>query len=446
MPKRSNATLDLLLGMEYYITDCEGTGGRLRTSLEDFIVEEVLIDGSVVPSSLTNKAPLNVSPRPGSYTWVVVEKRGLDTISLVILLSRRLGVKLSDVSYGGLKDANAVTTQIISIRGITPMHLNGLSLGSRVKIITSFSMDRAFTPSEIWGNEFTITVRGAKADDSVINCFLNQIRERGLPSYYSYQRFGLKRPNSHIIGKFIIKGDYEGAVKELLTKPYPYEEETVKRARELAGRGEYSKALELMPRSIKYLPERLMLRQLITDPGNYMNALSKLPINLLKLYIEAYQSYLFNKALSLRIGRGIPINRAIDGDLVVLLDEHGLPTNHVIKVEGSMIDKINSLISRGRAAVVGHLIGYRSKINNGVQGEMELSVLKSEGVELSDFRVNIRKLAISGGLRWLSVNPIINSVSISDDVVKLNFRLPKGNYATTLLRELIKPNNPELSF
>lgn len=443
MPKPTEAALDLQVGMEYYITDCGGVGGRLRSSPEDFVVEEVLLNGSVVSS----KAAVDIKPKPGPYTWIIIEKRRIDTISLVVTLSRRLGVKLSDISYGGLKDTGAVAAQVISIRGITPAQLEGLDLGPRARIIASFSMDRPFTPGEIWGNQFTIIIRGITGDESLFNCVVEQIMERGLPSYYGYQRFGLRRPNSHIIGKLIIMGDFEGAVEELVAKPYPYEDDAIKKARELAGKGEYSKALELLPRSIRYLPERLVLKQLSIDPGNYMNALSKLPMNLLRLYIEAYQSYLFNKALSTRIGKGISINRAVEGDLVVLLDEHGLPTGNVIKAYGSMIDKVNLIISKGKATVVGHLVGYRSKFNNGIQGEIELSILKAEGVEPSDFKVSsMPKLATGGGVRWLSVKPIIHLISVNGDNAKLVFRLPKGNYATTLLREFIKPNKPELDF
>jgi len=182
----------------------------LRSSPEDFIVEEVLVNGDVVPSTLTGKGPLKIEPRPGPYTWVVVEKRRLDTISLVLMLSRRLNVRLRDISYGGLKDTGAVTSQIISIRGVAPAQLSGVDLGPRVKVMGHFSMDRPFTPREIWGNEFTVVVRGINGDGSIFDCVTRHVLERGLPSYYGYQRFGLRRPNSHIIGKMIVLGDFEG--------------------------------------------------------------------------------------------------------------------------------------------------------------------------------------------------------------------------------------------
>lgn len=435
MPTEAKAELDRLVGMEYYITDCGGIGGRLRERLEDFVVKEVLLNGVEV-----DKAK---SPRPGPYTWVLIEKRGIDTLSVVSLLRRRLGVSSIDISYGGLKDSNAVATQIISIRGVSASALSGIDLGPRVRVLDAFTMDKPFTPGEIWGNAFTIRVRGPVFDWNLVECVKAQLAERGLPAYYGYQRFGLRRPNSHMIGKYLVLGDFERAVEELLAKPRPTEDPTIRMAREYAARGEYAKALELFPRSIRYLPERAVLRRLIADPGNFGNAISALPLNLLRLYVEAYQSYIFNKALSGRIRRGIPVNRAVEDDVVVLLDEHGLPTRHIMRISRSMLPGVNSLIARGRAAVVGHLVGYNTRFS-GVQGEIELGVLREEGVEPDDFRIrHMPKVATGGDVRWLSVNPVIDSIRAEGDSLVFDFKMPKGTYATVLLREFMKPERPE---
>ncbi len=77
MPLLSKAWLDRHVGgMNYYISDCEGIGGRVKQSLEDFIVEEVLIDGQVVPTSLTQKPMPKIISKPGPWTWMIIEKRG----------------------------------------------------------------------------------------------------------------------------------------------------------------------------------------------------------------------------------------------------------------------------------------------------------------------------------------------------------------------------------
>lgn len=443
----SEAWLDRYVGMNYYITDCEGVGGRVKDRLEDFIVEEVLIDGQVVPTSITGKPLPRIASKPGPWTWLIIEKRGVDAITLLLILSRRFGVSPRDIGFGGLKDAVAVTSQVVSIRGISINEVPS-ELGRGIKVLSVVSMDRAFTTSDIWGNEFTIRVRNidtSRKDN--VGCVLNQLMNRGLPTYYGYQRFGLKRPNSHVIGKYVILGDFETAVNELLAHAYPMEPPRIREARELIARGDYSRALELIPRSYRYYPERAVLRQLVSNPRDFVNALRRLPHELLNLYVESYQSYLFNLALSERIGRGLPINRALPNDVVALLDEHGLPTKHVIHVSESMVDKVNELIAMGRAVPVGRLIGHGTRLLPGPQADIELEVLRREGVDPSMFRVRaIPRLSVKGGYRPLFVRPQMINVELTNGELGMVFRLPRGNYATVLLREFIKSRMPETDF
>jgi len=444
----SQSWLDNFVGMLYYITDCEGIGGRVKQSLEDFIVEEVLLDGQVVPTSITNKPLPKITSKPGPWVWLIVEKRGVDAITLLLMLSKRFGVGPRDIGFGGFKDAVAVTSQIISVRGISIDDVPR-ELGKNVRVLGAFNMDRAFTTSDIWGNEFTIRIRDVHSQYMErVQCAIEQITSRGLPTYYGYQRFGIKRPNSHLVGKYMVLGDFEAAVNEILTHAYPTEPSGIREIREFIARtGNYSKALELLPRSYRYYTERVLLRYLASNPRDYVNALRRLPRELLILHLEAYQSYLFNLALSERIGKGLPVNSVLPGDMAVLLDEHGLPTKHIIHVTESLVDRVNELIRIGRVAPAGHLIGWSTKILPGPQGDIELGVLKREGIEPSAFRLkSMPELSIRGGYRPLFVTPIIKEIKVQGDVLTLVFRLPRGNYATVFLREVIKSPNPELTF
>ena len=448
MPLLSEAWLDRHVGMNYYISDCEGIGGRVKQSIEDFIVEEVLIDGQVVPTSLTQKPMPRINSKPGPWTWMIIEKRGIDAITLLLILSRKLGVNTRDISFGGLKDTIAVTSQIVSVRGVS---LSGIpnDFGRNIKVLNAVGMDRAFTIKDIWGNEFTIRVRGineSRRDN--IACIISQVMERGLPTYYGYQRFGLKRPNSHIIGKYIILGKFEEAISELLAHAYPMEPPRIREVREFIARTEdYAKALELIPKGYRYYPERVVLRHLSSNPRDFANAIRKLPHELLTIYVEAYQSYIFNLVLSERIGKNLPINTAVPGDMVVLLDEHGLPTRHMIHVTETMVDKVNELVKMGRAVPVAHMVGQSTKPLPGLQGDIELEILRREGVDPSMFRVkSIPRLSIRGGYRPLFVKPLIFNVSGSGNDLTLVFRLPRGNYATVFLRELMKSMTPETDY
>ncbi len=57
---KSTIPLEMDIGIKYYITDTKGIGGFLRKSFEDFIVNEVPLNGPV--------------EEPGDYTHFTLEK------------------------------------------------------------------------------------------------------------------------------------------------------------------------------------------------------------------------------------------------------------------------------------------------------------------------------------------------------------------------------------
>ncbi len=444
MARRTLSNLDKLIGLDWYITDTDGIGGRLREHLEDFVVEEVLVDGTVVHTSLTSIGEHSIRTRPGSWTWIVIEKRDIDTISVVIMLVKALGVRFEDVQYAGLKDARAVAAQIISVRNASPEEVCKLNLGDRIRVLDVRSSDRPFTTSEIWGNRFVITIRNVKSlqEESLSEC-IKQIAERGLPNYYGYQRFGVRRPNSHVIGKHIVMRRFEEAIREMIVSSVDLSARS--EVMELMERDDYERILSLIPRSVRYYPERTVVRRLIKNKRDYVGALRGLPRDLLRLYVESYQSYMFNKVLSLRIERGLPINRAVPDDIVVLLDERGLPTGHVMRVTESLVDKVNSMICQGRASVVIPLVSYDMRVRCGVMQELIQKVMREEGVSSDQFRLReLPELNIRSSFRQISVNPLIEEVNVVDgSSLRLTFRLPRGSYATVFLREIMKPLDPQ---
>ncbi len=154
---RTLAELDVFIGMTAYSTDSPpGIGGRLREVPEDFQVREVLLDGSELP-------PDRPAPRPGNWVWggIVRKRGGIDTLTVVERLAGRLGgVPLDRISYGGLKDANAVTVQIVSVLGVNPSDFLGAGGDEDFQVLDAFTMDEPCTSKSIYGNAFDITVRG----------------------------------------------------------------------------------------------------------------------------------------------------------------------------------------------------------------------------------------------------------------------------------------------
>ena len=93
------------LGMRYYASDSPGIGGRLRSSPEDFVVEEL---------------PLPISDPNGPYLICRLTKKNWELQQAVKEIAKHLGISHRRIAWAGTKDKNAVTTQFISIYDVTP--------------------------------------------------------------------------------------------------------------------------------------------------------------------------------------------------------------------------------------------------------------------------------------------------------------------------------------
>jgi len=192
----------------------------------------------------------------------------------------------------------------------------------------------------------------------------------------------------------------------------------------------------------------MALEHLVKSPRDYIGAFNKLPINLRRLFIQSYQSYLFNRFLSERIKCGIPLREAQIGDYVVRLSDVGLPTRRFIKVKDSNSSSINEEIRVGRMVVALPLIGPKQPPSDGLQGEIEREILEEEGVSGEDFkRASIIRVSLFGGLRVALERvmglraEVISGGGAAENSVRFEFALHKGAYATIVLREFIKPRD-----
>jgi tRNA pseudouridine13 synthase len=106
--------LEKELGIEVYATKASGIGGRIRWFPEDFIVEEVLLDGS----KATVREPKNVPSLNGRgrYLVCILVKRNWDTILATREIAKQLDMSQERIQIAGIKDANALTAQHISKR------------------------------------------------------------------------------------------------------------------------------------------------------------------------------------------------------------------------------------------------------------------------------------------------------------------------------------------
>jgi tRNA pseudouridine13 synthase len=170
-----------------------------------------------------------------------------------------------------------------------------------------------------------------------------------------------------------------------------------------------------------------------------------LPLKLQALFVQAHQSYLFNRFLSQRLKHDLPLDAAVVGDFVVGVERSGLPLTTVVKVVTSdSLDIINRQIKAGKLRVALPIFGARQPLSQGVMGDVEREVLAAERVEVAPLRLNeLSRVGGKGGLRAV-LTPVreFKLERVSSDLAQVSFTLNRGCYATVVLRELIKPVDP----
>lgn len=446
-------SIEVGIGIEVYASKTPGVGGLIKCSPEDFVVEEVLRDGSKASVRLEDSGVGLLSDH-GRYLICVMVKKGWDTLLAIEELAKALGIGSDRIGFAGIKDADALTAQYISVGGASPSRLTNVNIEGLLIKPLGYSSEE-ISPEKLFGNSFTITVRSIRVSKETAKRRIERISGElaefgGMPNFFGHQRFGTRRPITHIVGKHIVKGNFRDAVLTLLTYQSPFESGRIRELRrELYETMDFGLALKRFPKSLVY--ERLILEHLSRSPGDYLGALHKIPLNLRKIFVQAYQSYLFNRFLSERIKRGLPLREVLEGDYAIGLDGVGLPERRILRVEAGNIKAMNDEIKGGRMALGIPLVGPKQPLSRGLQGEIEREILEEEGISPEDFGgARMIKVNILGGLRPALAKVIGLKVNVMEDeretgrrAAIFNFTLPRGSYATILLREYMKPSTDE---
>ena len=413
-----------MLNAETYITSQKGIGGEIRTINEDFYVEEI---------------PETPPSGEGPNTWIWIEKNGRTTLDVVLDIARELKINRKQMGFAGMKDKRAITRQWICISNKTPEELQGLEDKlHHVKIINIVPNQKKLRMGQLIGNKFRLMVRDVGDTEPAAQeatKILNELEKRGVANYYGFQRFGKDRPNTHLVGKALTKGGVKDAVDRYIGHPYDTEPRHIQEARRLYDQGELEESLESMPSGMRY--EKMMLRTLIKEKNkrgelvenSYIRALRSLPKPLSRMFVHAYQSYLFNRAVSERSKLGI--DQYVEGDILIDNEEHLI---HEFSRE-----EINQEIKNFQAHPSSPLYGSKVPLAGGKLGEMEQKILDEENLKLDDFEVPpMPKLGSHGIRRAMRFRIWDVAAEATEEGVLLSFSIPKGCYATSVLREVMK--------
>ncbi len=416
------------VGISAFLTKTQGIGGRLKKEPEDFVVEEISAD---------------IEPEDdGRYTVARIRSRNWETNRLVRMMARTLRISRNKIRFGGTKDKRAITTQMFQFDHPAE-NVRKLDLKD-VDVLEVFSTNKKMGMGDLYGNKFDVSVREIEmpldiAYSTAFETASEVLEVGGFPNFFGIQRFGAIRPVTHLVGKHIVRGDLEEAVLTYVANPIEGEpDESFMARKALQENRDFSEALKTYPDRLSF--EKAVLNCLVKDNEDYVGGLNQLPDNLLLMFIHAYQSHLFNSILSERMKRGHPISEPIVGDLVLPLDRFGLPDHeNWILVKERNLEKVTKQVHVGKAFVSAVLFGTESVFAEGEMGDIERKIVDEEGLDKKDFHIKqIRRLSSKGTRREILASLEDIELQKDEDRLAFRFKLNKGCYATSLLREFMK--------
>ena len=392
----------------YLTEELPGIGGTIKERVEDFQVEEI---------------PLYPPSGSGQHTFFEIRKQGVPTFHAVRVIARALGVPPARIGYAGLKDARAITSQVLSVEGVAPEAVTALDL-TDIHVVWAERHERRLKIGHLRGNRFTIRVRGVDRT-ALARCqaILEVLDRRGVPNRFGSQRFG-QRGDSARLGRFVVHRDAESFVQAFLGSPHANESGNVQAARAKYEAGDWEVALRLFPGNMA--DERRALQSLTHSGGDYGRAYRSVPKRLKTFLLSAFQSALFNEVVDARLQT---LDRVFAGDLAM---KH--PGRSVFRVEDEAVEQPRA--ARFEISPTGPIFGYKMMEAMGQQGDLEAQILATEELGLEDFRVG-GGIKARGGRRSLRFQ-LIDPDLWYDEGILLRFELQKGCYATAALAEFMK--------
>ena len=299
----------------------------------------------------------------GRYLYYKLKKKNRNTLNVVRELSRQLKIAEKQIGFAGSKDKHACTEQLISILGVSKDKIETVNIDNISLEFLGYGPEPV-TLGDLQGNNFEITVR----DLDQVNVKETDFVE----NYFDEQRFS---SHNSEIGRSLVKKDFKKAAK---------------------------------------LIEDLRLKEHLSKYQNdFIGALKKLPLRLLKMYVHAYQSYLWNETVS----------ALLQGKEV----EYSL---------GKFV------FAEERSYMEIPIIGFSTELDE--SKEVISRIMRKESLNFSDFVIKqIPEISMEGDLRKVCVDVsdfsyIEGNDELNDGKKKvlLKFFLPKGSYATMVVRKV----------
>ena len=417
---RISPEIDRLAGIKYYSTIFNGIGGNIKKSNDDFNVKEIL-DPNFLKELTQHKTDNNIFP------VYEIEKKGLDSNHAILILKNRLGINFKIV---GIKDAKATTSQYASTNNNKKI-IKDIKVGEISLKFIGFSK-KPIEKSMLIGNKFRIKINNPKDSTSDnLSQFLSEIN--GVGNFYGLQRFGSERLVTHLVGKAILKKKFNEAIDILLTYTTKFDSKFSIEIREkLKDIKNNSNIIKIIPKGMDI--EKKIAYE-ITKGKDPISALRSIPINIRRLFVQAFQSFIFNKVLSTAIENEFSLTKCEKDDLCFEVIDR--------IVFGKIRRFENSDSSKYEKIPIIRLPGYAFQPGKNRFDSIIKEILHDEDISAKDFFIKeMQELSETGGFRQAVFISKDFKYLTSGNSTEVEFAVPKGTYATTLLREIIKPTDP----
>ncbi len=386
---------------------------RLKQKPQDFRVKELLREGFLLGR--------------GDFRVYRVTKTKATSFEAARALSEMAGVQVRDVSMAGLKDRQGITDQFMTIHRGKEVFYNRPEL--KIEPV-GFSQDE-ITSKDSDGNYFEIVSRGLGETQLIrLRAGLDTVREFGYTNFFDEQRFGNLRHSQGWIALDLLRGDVEGGLKRMLAARSVHDSAPVQHFKEQVWRrwGNWKALREIAGR---YGKHHSVFDHLRKEPGDFAGAFKHLATRERVIHQFAFQSHIWNRALDFWLKDAVPEPRrftlpGIEGPLTFVKGPIPIVSGWggCLPLPGVHLDGCKDELQ----------VSYFEKALNRYR-------LDGSGFEIPDvpgftFKTDNRPLAIQPqNLRARPAEP--DALNEGYSCVKFSFELPRGAYASLLIKRLL---------
>lgn len=249
---------------------------KIKCQTDDFYVEEV------IDIKFKASAP---------YIIYKLEKRLWDTFDLLDYLSRKY--KLKNIGRAGIKDRYSHSIQYISVKEKKSREIEEKNFN--LKFIGKSELP--ITKNNLIKNKFSIVIRDLnKKEAEYIQANIENVKKFGFPNYYDEQRMGSARAKQGFIAQKLIMQHYNGALKLYIATPSKFDDSRTRRLRQHIHQN-WGNWIECLKAQDNLGQFRYPLQYLREHPKDFKGAVKTIRRDLLEMFINAYQAYIWNETL-----------------------------------------------------------------------------------------------------------------------------------------------------